>query len=117
MAETRPPRANVGVLDHFEVAGFSWLGPDSGVDRIIISVDGVELAAIPAHTYRPALQKVGIGDGRCAFRFRFAGTQESVQPGEGGVRAGWVTQVGTGEPSAISRKRSSLSRKVACASI
>jgi SAM-dependent methyltransferase len=87
MIAQTPPRAHVGILDHFEVAGFSWLGPNAGEDRITILVDGVEIGSIPAQTYRPDLQKVGIGDGRCAFRFRFPETQAIFQPVEVDVRS------------------------------
>jgi hypothetical protein len=57
MVERVPGRASVGVLDHFEIAGFSWLGPDAGQDRVTIFVDGQEIGSVPANAYRQDLQK------------------------------------------------------------
>jgi hypothetical protein len=70
MAAEAVPRANVGILNHFEIAGFSWLGADVEKDQVRIFVDGKEVGRVPASTYRADLQKVGMGDGCCAFRQR-----------------------------------------------
>jgi SAM-dependent methyltransferase len=64
-------RAHVGILDHFEVSGFSWLGDGAPRDRVVIRADGIELVNLPADRFRGDLKAAGVGDGRCSFKFVF----------------------------------------------
>ena len=64
-------QGNVGILNHFEVAGFSWIGNDRH-DHVMIMVNGEEVATVPANRFRSDLRMAGVGDGRSAFKFAFA---------------------------------------------
>jgi SAM-dependent methyltransferase len=83
-------RGCVDVLNHFEVIGFSWIG-DNRYDHVMITVNGVEVATVPANRFRKDLREAGVGDGRSAFKFVFAETSGIFKPIEIGV---WSKETG-----------------------
>src|SRR5688500_7979394 len=57
-------------VDNFMAMGWA-VSPNDRYEIVDITVDGVSVAKVAATQYRTGLQKVGHGDGFCAFRHEF----------------------------------------------
>jgi SAM-dependent methyltransferase len=62
---------HIDVLDSRRVVGWALEADLKTPDRVIIYVDGREIAQIRPTLFRPDLRDAGLGDGRSAFRFYF----------------------------------------------
>jgi ubiquinone/menaquinone biosynthesis C-methylase UbiE len=61
---------HVDLLNNFLVSGWATTG-DGKSDVIEVVVNGVSEATVLASYFRDDLQKLGIGEGKCAFRYTF----------------------------------------------
>jgi len=81
--------AVVGCVDSVSengVFGWAWYPDTPGkIVELDIVCDGTIVATVTADRYRSDLESAGIGDGACAFEFRFGGSN-LFRPGAYGVR-------------------------------
>jgi SAM-dependent methyltransferase len=67
-------------LDAYKIVGWALQPDQKTPDRIIISVDGHDIACVTPTLFRSDLRDLGLGDGRAGFRYFFPELPGSARP-------------------------------------
>src|SRR5262249_17025914 len=67
-------------LDAYKIVGWALRPDQKTPDRIIISVDGHDIACVTPTLFRSDLRDLGLGDGRAGFRYFFPELPGSARP-------------------------------------
>ena len=96
---------HIDVLDSRQVVGWALEADTKTPDRVIIYVDGKEIAQIRPTLFRPDLRDAGLGDGWSGFRFYFptlVGVREPANVVVRSVSSGEILPHKVGEETFLS---------------